>query len=86
MSRLGLAIAKKQLRRAVDRNRVKRLIREYFRSEVTDTPGFAVDYVVMARAAVLRKDNRQLRRSLAQLFERLQEQAGRGNDTDRPVP
>ena len=65
--RLGLAIAKKQLRRAVDRNRVKRLVREYFRREVQPA-GTGFDFVVMARAAARGADNRRLFASLAQLF------------------
>lgn len=69
--RLGLAIAKKQLRRAVDRNRIKRLVREYFRREVQPTAGSGLDYVVMARAAARQADNRRLFASLAQLFDAL---------------
>ena len=35
-SRLGLAIPKKKARRAIDRNRIKRLIREAFRKATID--------------------------------------------------
>ena len=45
--RLGFAIAKKQVRRAVDRNRLKRLIRESFRQNQHDLPD--VDIVIMVR-------------------------------------
>ena len=73
-SRLGLAIAKKQLRRAVDRNRVKRLIREYFRTRVLPETAPAMDFVVLARRAVLHAGNRELRRALERLFREVREQ------------
>lgn len=72
-SRLGLAIAKKQLRRAVDRNRIKRLVREYFRTEVLPTEQKARDYVVMARSASKLASNATLRASLSNHFRRLGE-------------
>ena len=53
-SRLGLAIAKKQIPRAVDRNRIKRLIRESFRVQRRNINSF--DIVVMARKSVLNMD------------------------------
>ncbi len=56
--RLGLAIAKKQVDRAVDRNRVKRLIRESFRRNKTVLP--KRDLVVMVRKKVLELDNHQI--------------------------
>jgi ribonuclease P protein component len=46
-ARLGLAISKKSLRRAVDRNRVKRILREAFRQRYALLPG--LDVVVMTR-------------------------------------
>lgn len=44
-SRLGLALSKKMIAKAHDRNRVKRLIRETFRNK--ELP--AIDVVVLAR-------------------------------------
>ena len=69
LSRLGLAIAKKQLRRAVDRNRVKRLVREYFRLHVPS--GCGLDFVVMVRSAARQRSNRELNASLHDHFQRL---------------
>lgn len=54
-ARLGLAIARKQIRRAVDRNRVKRLIRESFRRHQELLHG--LDVVVIGRSALLEKDS-----------------------------
>jgi len=44
-----------------------------------------MDYVVMARSAVLQADSRQLRESLGRLFQRLKDQASAVNDSDQPV-
>ena len=48
--RMGLAIAKKAAKRAVDRNRIKRLCRESFRQQ-DNLP--VVDLVVMTRASAV---------------------------------
>ena len=53
--RLGMAVSKKCAKRAVDRNRIKRIIRESFRANQTILP--AVDLVVMCRPAILNIDN-----------------------------
>ena len=66
--RLGLAIAKKQLKRAVDRNRIKRLIRETFRQEPSFEDQAAIDIIVMTRHSVRAKTNAELQQSLQQLF------------------
>lgn len=67
-ARLGLAISRKQVRRAVDRNRLKRLIRETFRRHQLAL--FGTDTVVMARMKAVEIDNPHLRRSLERLFAR----------------
>jgi ribonuclease P protein component len=64
-----LAISKKQVRRAVDRNRLKRLAREVFRRHRADLEG--LDFVVMARARAAVKDNRTLCDALLRHFLRL---------------
>lgn len=67
--RIGFAIAKKQIKRAHDRNRVKRLAREYFRCHQHEFP--AMDFVILARTAVIEIDNRQLTVLLEKLWRRL---------------
>lgn len=61
-ARLGLTLSRKQIRGAVKRNRIKRVIRESFRLCCRHLGGF--DYVVMARAAAADADSGDLRRSL----------------------
>jgi len=62
-ARLGLAISKKNCRLAVQRNRLKRVVRESFRSHKETLTG--LDFVVMCEAAASRADNKLLFASLA---------------------
>ena len=67
-ARLGLAIAKKRIRHAVGRNRVKRLVRESFRHHA-DTLG-AVDVIVLSRFDG-KADSTSVMRSLRSHWKRL---------------
>lgn len=66
-ARLGLAISRKVSRRAVQRNRIKRVVRECFRRRPDLPP---VDIVVMARPGAAACDNRELSASIEALLER----------------
>ena len=68
-ARLGLAISKKQLKLAVDRNRIKRLVRESFRQHQTKLGG--LDLVVLARRGVHDLDNRQILHALERHWQRV---------------
>ena len=57
-ARLGLAVAKKNLKLAVARNRFKRLTRESFRHHQSLLSNY--DIVVMARSGAAQKSNREL--------------------------
>lgn len=70
-ARLGLAISKKQLRRAVDRNRVKRLVRESFRSRQDQLAG--LDIVVMVRTGISTLSNSEIFETLDKQWQRLAE-------------
>ena len=69
MARLGLSVAARILKRAVDRNRVRRLIRESFRLHQLRLP--AVDIVVGVRSPVRDVNNSQLRGSLERLWQKI---------------
>lgn len=66
-ARLGLAVAKRHLPRAVDRNRVKRVIRESFRA--TRTGLAEVDVVVLARQHTITMSNRKLAGQLHAIWQ-----------------
>lgn len=68
-ARLGLAIAKKQVRAASARNRIRRLTREAFRLRRDSLP--AVDIVVMCRAGADQLSNADLNQALQRCFDRL---------------
>ncbi|MEM6513998.1 MAG: ribonuclease P protein component [Pseudomonadota bacterium] len=61
-ARLGLAVSKKHCRQAVDRNRIKRLVRESFRQNQHELAG--MDIVVLNKPATHRATRQQLRSSL----------------------
>lgn len=57
-ARIGLAVAKKQLKLAVSRNRFKRLTRESFRQHLNVIKN--LDIVVIARSGAESKTNKEL--------------------------
>lgn len=68
-ARLGLAISKRVSKRAVERNRLKRLVRESFRRVRLQLP--AVDVMVMAREQAAGVDGPQLLTQLDELWKKL---------------
>jgi ribonuclease P protein component len=71
-ARLGLVIGKKLLKRAVDRNRARRVIREQFRRQRSQLP--ACDLVVRLAAKPDPFDGKFLAADLLSLLVRLQRQ------------
>jgi len=71
-ARLGLAVAKKHVRRAVDRNRIKRVVRESFRRQQHRLKG--LDLVVLVKPGIQKVDNRTLFAALQTHWQRLQKQ------------
>lgn len=65
--RLGLAVSKRVDKKAVGRNRIKRLVRESFRHHQEQLKG--LDLVVIARAGAQQAENKALRSSLARLWQ-----------------
>ena len=67
--RLGLAVSRRCARSAVQRNRLKRLIRESFRHHCKECP--VADYVVMCRSRAAGQPNSALLQSLDRLWDRM---------------
>ena len=66
--RIGLTVAKKHVKRAHERNRIKRLTRESFRLLQHELP--AMDFVVVAKKGIADLDNRMLAEALEKLWRR----------------
>lgn len=81
LPRLGLAIAKKRAKRAVDRNKIKRVAREAFRYEQSTLAG--LEMVVMNRDAATKASTAELRASIDALF--LKMRAGMRNQPRLPA-
>ena len=69
-SRLGVVVAKKNIRRAVRRNRIKRLVREQFRHHPFDE---AIDLVVLARSSADQMDNLSVWQDLDRVWRALEQ-------------
>jgi ribonuclease P protein component len=67
-ARLGLAVSRKVDKRAVGRNRIKRVLRDHFRALRLALP--AGDYVLVARPAAAQASAAQLRAAFDQLLQR----------------
>lgn len=69
MPRLGLAIVKRHVRRAHERNRIKRLAREAFRHQQAYLP--PVDCILMVKSGVDALSNAELQHRLNTLFQQV---------------
>ncbi|RUO76414.1 ribonuclease P protein component [Pseudidiomarina taiwanensis] len=67
--RVGVTISKKRAKRAVDRNRIKRKIRESFRLKQHKIPPF--DMIVIAKQGITELDQEQLQQRLDYLWRTL---------------
>lgn len=67
--RIGLVIGKKSVKLSVERNRIKRQLRETFRLHQAELTGW--DIVVIARKGLADLDNPELAKQFAKLWRRL---------------
>lgn len=69
-SRIGISVPKKQVPRAIDRNRIKRLIRETFRLRHRDLL-IHLDMVFLVYSTIVELSNEEIRACLNFLWEKL---------------
>jgi ribonuclease P protein component len=67
--RIGMAIPKKHIKRAVGRNRIRRIVREQFRLQQHQLP--AIDIVVIAKAGIADLSNQEINKILDKLWRKL---------------
>ncbi len=67
--RLGLTVAKKHVKKACQRNRIKRLTRDSFRRRQHDLPN--VDIVVIAKKGIDGLDNAEIHQLIEKLWRKL---------------
>ena len=69
-SRIGFIVAKKQIKTAVQRNRVKRHFREQYRHQKIND--HFIDCIILVRNPCQNLDNSQLNQAINKQFKRLQ--------------
>ena len=67
--RFAIRVPKKEISGAVERNKVKRLLREVFRDRIDVIPPF--DYLVICRHRLLACSNKEIRASLLTLLNEI---------------
>lgn len=73
--RIGFILSKKNIKRAVQRNRVKRMSREYLRLHQQQLP--SLDIIFMGRKGIDQLDDAQLQTLIRKQFEKLTRRATR---------
>ena len=68
-ARLGLAVSRRVSKRAVRRNRIKRIARDSFRRQRANLP--ACDILLIARSEANLRSNAELRAELERLWQRV---------------
>jgi len=68
-NRIGFAIAKKRIKLAVQRNRVKRIVRESFRLKQHNLP--MIDIVVMAKSGIEQLDNKTISQQIEKIWRKI---------------
>jgi ribonuclease P protein component len=85
--RLGMAVAKKAVPKAVGRNRIKRVIRESFRAQMVGEAALVtLDIVVLPTALAAQQSNQVLSESLTTQWQKLINKAGAPGSARQSVP
>ncbi len=82
-SRLGMAVSRQVDKRAVGRNRIKRIIRESFRRWAGENPG--MDIVVLPRKVTATSSNDRLSHSLERHWSRLEDAVRQQQDSNPAI-
>jgi ribonuclease P protein component len=78
--RLGMAVAKKSCPKAVARNRIKRIVRENFRTQLAGLrTAQALDFVILPTAQAAKQSNQALGDSLSRQWRKLIEKAAQAS-------
>jgi len=84
--RLGLAVAKKACPKAVGRNRIKRVVRENFRTCLAgQSDTLTLDFVVLPTANAANETNQSLNESLTKQWHKLVERAAKAQSVKKVV-
>lgn len=83
-ARLGFVLAKKHIKLAVDRNRIKRVVRESFRHNKQQLN--AIDLVVLGRKGLAELDNHELRVMIDALWFKMKRPSHDRKATTRSKP
>jgi ribonuclease P protein component len=68
-ARLGITVPKKKVKNAVDRNKIKRIVRESFRIKRHQLPN--VDIIVIAKHGIGQMDKKTLAQQLEKLWRKM---------------
>ena len=68
-ARIAIRVPKKEISGAVERNKVKRLLREVVREKINDIPTF--DYLVICKRGLLACSNQEVKGSLLTLLHKI---------------
>ena len=69
--RFGVVLKKGILKKAVDRNRVRRAIFDSLQPWITSAPAVAKDFLVIARTPLIRLPIPELKKEVAAAFDRI---------------
>ncbi|QJD71858.1 ribonuclease P protein component [Marinobacterium sp. LSUCC0821] len=79
--RIGFVLSKKNIRRAVNRNRIRRIIRESFRLNQHQLP--QVDIVILARKGIDQLENPDVHKLISKSWNRLNKQAFKAQTSEK---